>query len=376
MKNKKFKLCYILELYDKDTSLNVVNQYRFVEKVSSMVDMFLIFEAGRGKIEISNARRIYVQKFNRKPWSQIEQFIVLLSAWLLGYRCFYSYFSRRSALLSKLITSILSGRTYYFECSELKKKDVKGSFFRRWSLFMALRYTDYFITPGPRMAKFYIDEYGVDPKRIKLMPHWLDVERFQGHSKKDARERLGLDENKIVVLFVHQLNRSKGAHYIPEIVNYVVGKIPEAFFLVVGGPGLGDDVSQLLYNSILKYGLGNLIRMEGAIPNKDIEVYYAASDIYIMPSKTEGFPVVLLEAMASGLPFVATDGGGPLRDLLSLKQQEHILPVGEIEIFSQKIVELLSDEKETKALIKDGLSHVNKYSIDGLVKVFLKEIIN
>ena len=80
-------------------------------------------------------------------------------------------------------------------------------------------------------------------------------------------------------------------------------------FVVVGGKGIGDDVSALLKSLIVRYGLGKTIRLEGSVPSRDIPAYYAAADLFIMPSEEEGFGIVLLEAMAAGVPFVTTDEG-------------------------------------------------------------------
>ncbi|MER3486106.1 MAG: glycosyl transferase, partial [Chloroflexota bacterium] len=73
------------------------------------------------------------------------------------------------------------------------------------------------------------------------------------------------------------------------------------------------------------------------------------ADVFMMPSLEEGFPRVLLEAMATGVPFVAVDVGG-VRDILSPHQQRCVVPARDCDAFATRLVELLNDPQERAAL--------------------------
>ena len=88
MPKKRPKLCYVLPVYDEDVGGNVRHKYNFVEKLSLEVDVFLIFEAGQGAVEINNVKKVVKQIFHRRPFSQIELFFILLRARLSGYPSF------------------------------------------------------------------------------------------------------------------------------------------------------------------------------------------------------------------------------------------------------------------------------------------------
>jgi len=373
---KRPKLCYVLPVYDEDVGGNVRHKYNFVEKLSLEVDVFLIFEAGQGAVKIDNVKKVVKQIFHRKPFSQMELFFILLCARMSGYRFFYSHFSIRPALYARIITRLFGGRVFLFHCAEFKKGDLKDSFFRKSTFYWVLKNVDWIVTTTPLMAKHYTYEFGVKPEKIKLVPNWADITRFQNLDRTIARKKLGVDNNKNVILFVHQIVRSKGALRIPRIASLVARKIPDTIFLVVGGAGMDDDVSDQLREAITCNGLDEEIRMEGEIPNKDISTYFSAADLFIMPSETEGTPVVLIESMASGVPFVATDGGGPVMDMVSLKQREVVVPAKDIEAFSEKVIELLLNKKERDILIREGLLHVKTYSIDAVIKVFMEKIVS
>jgi len=374
MRNRP-KLCLILPIYDEGVWGHSQHIYRLVERLGLSVDIFLIFETGRGRVNIGNCAKIITQKFRRKPWSQAELLLILLRARLSGYRFFFSYFSVRPALYSKLITFLFHGTTYLFHCAEFKKKDLTDTFFKKSRLCWVLRHIDWLVTTTPLMARHYVQEFGVDRRKIKLVPYWVDTQQFERQSKSNARKKLGIDSGTKLILFVHQLSKSKGAHHLPRIAQLVAEEVSNTVFLVVGGPSTANDVSHILKKNVLEKGLANVIRLEGKVPNKDIQTYFAAADLFIMPSDEEGFGIVLLEAMASGVPFVATDGGGPVMDVVSPVQRRFVVPAGDMVSFSQKIIQLLSSEEERKLLIEDGRRHVQRYSLDEALATFRREII-
>ena len=89
-------------------------------------------------------------------------------------------------------------------------------------------------------------------------------------------------------------------------------------------------------NSIIQRNLGERIKLLGAVPNRDILKYFIAADVFLMPSREEGFPRVLIEAMAAGLPYVASDIGG-VREISPPQAQEFIVKSGDIDGYVEKI---------------------------------------
>ena len=116
------------------------------------------------------------------------------------------------------------------------------------------------------------------------------------------------------------------------------------------------------------------VRFEGRVPNVDAPVYYRAADVYLMTSDFEAFSRVLLESMAMGTPYVATDGGGSIRAYTPEEHQEFIVPVSNIDEFPRKIERILDDSSVRKSLIDSGLNHVQAYFLDVVLDQFIKEI--
>jgi len=81
--------------------------------------------------------------------------------------------------------------------------------------------------------------------------------------------------------------------------------------------------------------------MVGEVPHRELPAYYRAADVFLMPSEEEGFPHVLLEAMASGLPHVASDVGG-VREITPQELHEYLVPSGDTVEFARKLLDLLT----------------------------------
>ena len=90
-----------------------------------------------------------------------------------------------------------------------------------------------------------------------------------------------------------------------------------------------------------------------------------------MPSMEEGFPRVLLEAMASGVPYVASDVGA-VREISPEIAQRFLVKPGDIEMFAHKIEALISDRKTYDDFKKEELKKVKQYSLDGAINRFIK----
>jgi phosphatidylinositol alpha-1,6-mannosyltransferase len=171
------------------------------------------------------------------------------------------------------------------------------------------------------------------------------------------------------VLFVHRLAERKGAHLIVPIAERVLARRPDTMFVVIGdGP-----YRARLERQVAASGASGSIRLLGRIPNRAIVPYYAMADVFMMPSLEEGFPRVLLEAMAAGVPFVAVDVGG-VRDILSPQQQRCVVPARDCEAFAARLVDLLNDPQGRAALAAAGRQHVRRFAHTVVRALFLERI--
>ena len=145
----------------------------------------------------------------------------------------------------------------------------------------------------------------VDPGRLHLMRNGVDPQRFKPQAPAQARAELGLTGSPIV-LAVGNLQEHKGQRLAIDALRHLRVKHPQARLVIVGD---GPD-GPALRTQAVALGLADNVHFAGLVPNAQLSCWYSAADVLVLGSSREGWPNVLLEAMACGTPVVATAVGG------------------------------------------------------------------
>jgi len=149
------------------------------------------------------------------------------------------------------------------------------------------------------MAEFYTGD-------VCVIPNGVELERFSVLSKKEARDRLKIADKDKIVLFVGRLRPQKNVACLIEAMKTVTERDPKVKLLIVGEGPEGDGLRKMTS----RLGLDEHVDFVATVPPEGIPAYMAAADVFVLPSLFEGFPNVILEAMAAGLPIVATRVSG------------------------------------------------------------------
>jgi len=366
--NIKPKLVYILPRYDENDSTHFAYIHKFLKEISKIFDIFLIIEKGTYPKLLRDCKKIKV--INSK-YSLFR--IVWLRWWifyarLLGYKDYYVHYSFIAAFLSSFFIKIFGGRVFYWNCGEPWK--YKRGLIRNLFERITYKMVTHLVTGTSSMAKEYSNHYNIPLSKIKVMPNWIDLENVKEQknifNKKYLKEKLNIRGNQKVLLFVHRLSKRKGAHYL----SYIADKLKEknTIMIVIGD---GSDAKQLKLK-IKNIGLESHTRFLGWIPNNELASYYNLADIFIMPSDEEGFPHVILEAMAYNVPFVATNVGG-VKDIIPKEINNYLVDAGDIDLFIKKIEELLNLKVKDLSLIKKALGkHAENYDLPMVIEIFKK----
>ncbi|MGO4524742.1 glycosyltransferase [Microvirga sp. 2MCAF35] len=213
--------------------------------------------------------------------------------------------------------------------------------------------SDLIVACGPRVAKMQYERTGRTPvsiieNRIERSPMWSPDARSQ------VRSSLGYGPRDIIMISVGRLTVAKGFDILIRAFSQVNRSCPSAKLLIVGG---GDDHDRLV-QIIDELGAHHYVQLTGA--RSDVGKLMAAADAFVLPSLWEGLPMVLLEAMAAGLPVIATDVG----DVSTvIKDGAGILvPPADEEKLAHALTEVASKAELRAALSERGNHLAKKYT--------------
>jgi glycosyltransferase involved in cell wall biosynthesis len=373
------KLVYVLPKYDPATEEHFLHTYGLLEALAERTNLAVIIERAAGRAAFGSARVF------RHHWPSVAPLRLLEMVWLCarlrgqGHRTFYVHYSYFGAMAACLVTRLSGGRVFYWHCvSRFFKKSgwtVEALSHRikaELPLDLTMRIVDHVVTGTPSLAAFYQRTFGMAPSRLRVVPNEIRPERFTGaaHERPRRRAALGIQPEEFVILFVHRLAPRKGAHHLAAIAQGVLDELPRARFVIAGDGPSRVDVERALEADAR---LASRVQLLGWVPNADVAGWYAASDAFVMPSEEEGFPRVLLECMAAGLPFVAADVGG-VRDICDARQQWSIVTPGDIDGFVSRLVTLAAEPERARALTEAGHARVRAYTTDVVAERTLEQL--
>ncbi len=169
-------------------------------------------------------------------------------------------------------------------------------------------------------------------RRVRLWERGVDTKRFNPARRSERwRERLmaGRDANRLLVLYVGRIAKEKHLETLHDIACQ-----PGIALTLVGGGNYLPEIRRVLADSDAQF--------TGYLTGDDLAEAFAAADVFVFPGPTETFGQVVLEAMASGLPVVVPNRGGP-QTLVREGQSGFICPVGDSAAFSDRVRQLRDD---------------------------------
>lgn len=197
--------------------------------------------------------------------------------------------------------------------------------------------------------KALIELYAAHPERIHLIPPGVDHAAFQPGDREAAKRTLGLSGRK-VMLFVGRLQPLKAADVAISALGHLVewGRVSrdEIELLIVGGSSgsSGSGEIERLARLVDDLGLTGAVRFIPAQPHQRLPDFYRAADVCLVPSYSESFGLVALEAQASGVPVVGSAVGG-LRAIVRHGQTGYLVTPGVSESFAERAWMVLSDPR-------------------------------
>ena len=231
--------------------------------------------------------------------------------------------------------------------------------FKRAGLGLALRNADAVIALTKDMKR---EIQKICNREIIVIPNGIDLERFQNLSREEARNKLQIKADDKIIIFVGSLRPVKGVKYLIKAMKIVRQKEPNARLILIGNGEEKQDLVKLTGD----LNLGNLITFVGKIPNEKVPEYMAASNVFVLPSLSEGFPLVSLEAMACGLPIVVSRVCG-LPEIVEDGKNGFLVESGNPEQIAEKVLLLLEDDELRERMSRNNKEKVKDYTWEGVI---------
>jgi sugar transferase (PEP-CTERM/EpsH1 system associated) len=213
------------------------------------------------------------------------------------------------------------------------------------------------ISPGIHRA--LCEDVGVPASKVETVLTGIDLDAFD-EPRDAARQAMGMAPADRVAVVVARLYPEKNHALLLDAFADVAARMPQARLLVVGG---GSEEAAI-GAAIDRLGLGAVVRLLGV--RLDVARILAAADVFVLASLREGLPIAVLEAMAAGLPVIATSVGDvPL--LVQDGETGMLVPSSDRESLARRLEELLSDPRHASRLGANAKRAAGRFSLRAMV---------
>lgn len=197
--------------------------------------------------------------------------------------------------------SIIIHSEHGFESIDILKQDIKRKIIRKIALAAI---ADKIITVSMNLKKRLINELNIKSEKIVHIPNGVNINKFDNEGREYARQKFGFKQDSFIIGIVARLDPIKNHRTLIYAFKKVVHNHPRINLIIVGDGTLGNELKHL----VSQLGILNEVVFMGE--RNDVSEILKTFDIFVLPSLSEGMSNTILEAMATGLPVIASDVGG------------------------------------------------------------------
>jgi glycosyltransferase involved in cell wall biosynthesis len=383
------KLIYILNSYSVSEASHFTHVLRLLEAISKRdCDIVLLIEKARSLPKFSSpAVRAASLSFASPILRHVELFVRLVSLIFRGYRRTYVRITAPAAIVASAAHRLFGGEVYFWQSGTTHEHDraqplswskIKWYFGSYVPNALARKMAHFFVTGPETMVDYYSRVVGVAREKIVLLYNDIDLDYFRRDVDRTWRRHLlaqhSLPDNCMLLLLVHRLSPVRRTlTYLTPMLAALSGQgVTRKWALLVAGGGSELPAAVELVKSM---NMSSNVIFLGEVPNREIRYLYDGSDIFVHPTFTEGFPRVILEAMAFGLPIVTTDAGGT-RELLGAEQRSYIADRRNPNEFADKLLNLIGRPEHWHRLSDESRRAVARFSTPTVADMYVRAIFN
>ena len=222
-----------------------------------------------------------------------------------------------------------------------------------------IKYSTYFIALS-ELDKQKFMKIGIPEKKIEIIPNFINIKEFRMKSNRTSfLKKYGLNPKNKTILCLGRIHKSKGLQYVVEAVKDLDVN------LIIAGRDVG--FVNVLKRKISDLKIGGRVKIMGEVSSKNRLKCYANCDIFILFSQWEGFGIVMIEAMAAGLPVIVSDRG-PLPTIVKDGKNGLVAKFPDVRSLKEKISMLIRDKKLYDKIKLNEKRFVKRFDTEKVVK--------
>jgi glycosyltransferase involved in cell wall biosynthesis len=267
----------------------------------------------------------------------------------------------------------LSGEFFTGGLESVKlKNSQKLVKFGIWLRNRILIRADIFISMYSDMTR-ELEDYGVDMNKATLIPQSVDDERYSKAApdeKAALRKKLDLPQDHKIAVYTGRIVSYKGVPVLLRVWQKLLQTHKNISLVICGSGGVDiyaceDEVHKFAKDN----NLDESVRFTGSVSN--VDEYLRASDIFVLPTENDAFPLCLLEAMACAMPIITTTVGA-LKDVISHRKTGMVMEPGNADELHTALVDLLDDQDLCDTIGQNALNEVRaKYTLDIVAQQYI-----
>lgn len=194
---------------------------------------------------------------------------------------------------------------------------------------------------------------------VEALSNGIDLSRFaKGRANKEIYETYGIPQNKPIVLYVGRVDPEKSLNVLMDAFIEAHKQVPDAHLVVVGD----GTARPKLEAQIAKAGLEKQAHFLGRVIGDNLPQLYRTGSVFAITSKTETQSIVLMEAMASGLPCVAVDAGA-IHELVVNNKNGYLCQADDVAAVAKSLAKILSDKDRQARMSDESVKRAAKHDI-------------
>ena len=228
------------------------------------------------------------------------------------------------------------------------------------------QYADRIIAVSGGIHDNLVEEFRVPSDKIRVIYNPIDIPRIRRLFEVQMCHPF-VSAPVPLIVSIGRLVPQKGFDFLVQAFGMVIAETDARLIIMGEGPERGplEKLAEAL-------GLSDRISFTGFQDNPCAFLAYA--DLYVLSSRYEGMPVSLLEAMACGVPVIASDCQSGPREILENGEDGTLVPVGDVEELAKAIVRLIKNKSLRAALSKTGVRRARDFSVEKVIKEYEDEI--